>query len=140
MKNWIKIFFLATVITLVLVGYGWHIYKKKPADTRKQVAEIEMKARDLITSFQQDEGAASQKYIDKILVVSGEVADVQISPTGQATLILDAGDPLSSIVCSFYAEETLIVKKIKSGMQVRVKGKCTGILLDVILNKCSMVE
>lgn len=140
MKNWKKIIVIVVILVLLAVSYGWFLYAKKTADTRKQTADIELRSVDLLSAFKMDESAASRKYIDKVLIVSGEVVTVQVTTNGQATLILNAEDPFSSVTCSFYSDEAAAVKTILPGATVRVKGMCTGILSDVILNKCSFVK
>ena len=74
-----------------------------------------------------------------MIAVKGKVSDVKLEPsTGQATVILDSGDPLAAVTCSFYDDEAKMLKKIKQGEAITVKGKCTGKLMDVVLNKCSI--
>jgi hypothetical protein len=140
MKNWKKIIVTVVILVLLAVSYGWFLYTKKTVDTRKQTADIELRSVDLLSAFKMDESAASRKYIDKVLIVSGKVMTVQVTTNGQATLILNAEDPFSSVTCSFYSDGAASVKTIMPGTMVRVKGMCTGILSDVILNKCSLVK
>jgi hypothetical protein len=47
---------------------------------------------------------------------------------------------MAAVTCSFYSEEAGNIKKINPGDEVTVKGKCTGKLMDVVLNKCSLVK
>ena len=121
-------------------GFGYYWYNKKPADTRTQTAFMELTAEKLLSEFRQDEAAATTRYADRLLIVSGKLRMVETDTAGQATAYLDAGDPLSSVICSFYIDESGKVQKIAPGTIVRVKGICTGMLTDVILNRCSMVH
>jgi len=120
--------------------YGWYLYNKKPADTRQQAALAAIRAIDLVKIYQQDETAANRQYVDKLIIVSGKIAGTQIDGDGHATVFLDTGDPLAAVTCSFYNEEVDAVKKIPTGSPIRIKGICTGMLTDVILNKCSVVQ
>jgi len=65
---------------------------------------------------------------------------MQTDAQGKTTISLDTGDPMAAVTCSFYNEETAAVKQINKGSRVHVKGICTGMLSDVILNKCSLVK
>jgi hypothetical protein len=140
MLRWKKI--MAAIIVMLLAGasYGWYLYNKKPADTRRQTATTEIGAVALVKSFQQDEAEANRQYVDKLIIVSGKITGANIDAGGHATVFLDTGDPLAAVTCSFYNEEVETVKKMAVGSVVRVKGICTGILTDVILNKCSLVK
>lgn len=140
MHRRIKIAFLLTTILLSVAGYGWYLYTKKPADIRKQPAYKEVSANELVKAFEDDEAAATREYIDKVLIVSGTVANAVIDTSGGATLFFETGDPLHSVTCSFYRDDIASVKKIGPGKKVRVKGNCTGKLTDVVLNKCSLAD
>lgn len=135
-------YFITALLLLVAtaIGYGWYLYNKKPPDSRTQTAYMELKADELLAAFRQDEAAANRVYVDKVLIVSGKVRQVESNTAGQTAVHLDTGDPLAAVVCSFYTDESVYVKNIAPGTIVRIKGICTGALADVILNRCSMVK
>ncbi|GAA3937768.1 hypothetical protein GO495_11685 [Chitinophaga oryziterrae] len=140
MHMWKKTITILVILVIAGGAYGWYLYNKKPADIRKQTNCIELKATALAEAFNQDEAVANRLYVEKVLIVSGKVSNVQVDNAGHATVFLETGDPLSSITCGFYDDETGSVKKMVPGTIVRVKGNCTGKLVDVILNKCSLAE
>lgn len=137
----IKKFLWGTVIIMIaLAGYGFYLYNKKPADIRKLDAAYALSAADLITDFNKNETVANSKYLDKVISVKGNVQDLKIDPSGQFTVFLDGGDPMSAVTCSFYEEEAGSSGGIKIGTPLTIKGKCTGKLMDVVLNKCSIIK
>jgi hypothetical protein len=138
MRSWTKILTAVIILALAAAGYGWFLFQKAPPDIRKQQAGIEITAVDLLKAFQQDETAANAKYVDKILIVQGTVTEIQTDSSG-ATVYLQTSDALAAVTCSFYKDDEG-VKKIKAGSPARIKGVCTGLLTDVVLNKCSLVE
>lgn len=141
MKRWKKVVLICLMLTLIAIAYGFYLYFKKPADVRTLSANYEMTAAALLDEFNKDETAANLKYLDKIIAVKGKVTEVNLdSISGQATVILDSGDPMAAVTCSFYNDEAVSVKKLNPGTTVEIKGKCTGKLLDVVLNKCSIVN
>jgi hypothetical protein len=56
---------------------------------------------------------------------------------GRTEVILETGDPLAGIVCSF---ESAAPPAIVVGDTVRVKGVCTGMLMDVVLVRCTLAS
>jgi len=139
MKKWKKILLGILLVAIAAAGYGFYMYNKKPADVRTLTANYELTAAALLADFNKDETAANTKYLDKVIAVSGKVTEIKLEPaTGQATVTLDSGDPMAAITCSFYNNETASVKNLKQGDAVVIKGKCTGKLMDVVLNKCSI--
>lgn len=139
MRSWKKVLAAVIIVALAAGSYGWYQYQKAPPDIRKEKGGIETTAVDLLKEFQQNETVANTKYVDKILVVSGTVTEVQTDSAGQSTVVLQTNDLLSTVTCSFYQGDESI-KQIKAGAAARIKGVCTGMLTDVVLNKCSLAE
>ena len=141
MKKWKKIVAAIMLIAIGAAAYGFYLYNKKPADVRTLTADFVLPATTLVADFNTNEAEANRKYLDKVLAVKGKIAEIKIDPaTGQTTITLDTGDPLAAVTCSFYNEEATSVKKLTQGTEVVVKGKCTGKLMDVVLNKCSIEQ
>lgn len=139
MKRWKKILLGLLVAATIAAGYGLYQYNKKPADVRTLTADYTLTANALLDDFNKDEAAANVKYLDKVIAVKGKVTEIKLDPaSGQATVTLDSGDPMAAVTCSFYNEEAASLKTIAQGASVVIKGKCTGKLLDVVLNKCSV--
>jgi len=141
MPTWKKILIGFSLIAFLGVAVGYYLYNKKPADVRTLQPDLSVTANSLIVAFNSDEAAANLKYLDKVIAVKGIIADIKIdSSTGQASVILDSGDPLSAVTCSFYNDEIGAVQKLSKGTEVVIKGKCTGKLMDVVLNNCSIIQ
>ena len=129
---------LIIIILILLVGasgYGIYLFNKKPIDPRGQNADYEISAVALMKEFSLDEEKATKKYSDKILLISGIVSEINLTST---TVFVDAGDPIASVTCSFYADELPHLQPLKKGDAVQIKGTCTGKLTDVVLNHCSL--
>jgi hypothetical protein len=141
MPTWKKILIGFSLIAFLGAAGGYYLYNKKPADVRRLQPDLSVTANFLIVAFNSDEVAANLKYLDKVIAVKGIIADIKIdSSTGQASVILDSGDPLSAVTCSFYNDEIGAVQKLSMGTEVVIKGKCTGKLMDVVLNNCSIIQ
>lgn len=138
MKKIKKILPGVMVLLATGAGYGFYLYHKKPADVRKLDAAYELTAAGIVKEYNTDETAANRKYLDKVIAVKGNIQDVKIDTSGQCTVFLNSGDPMSSVTCSFYEEEARSVSAYHTGDEVTIKGKCTGKLMDVVLNKCSI--
>ena len=141
MITWKKILIGVSLITFLGAAGGYYLYNKKPVDVRTLQPDLSVTANSLIVAFNSDEAAANVKYLDKVIAVKGIIADIKIdSSTGQASVILDSGDPMSAVTCSFYNDEIGVVQKLSKGTEVVIKGKCTVKLMDVVLINCSIVQ
>lgn len=131
--------FLLLAILLLLAGliyYGWNEYNRPPAGTAGAAAEVVISADSLLLAFTADESAANARFNEKVVEVSGKVREVK--PEGsKVNVSLETDDALAGVVCEFPADQPL---SLRAGDQVRIKGVCTGYLIDVILVRCSTVE
>jgi uncharacterized protein YxeA len=134
-----KILIAVILVLISAVSIGIYLFNLKPTDTRQVDAKFELEGSQLIAEFSEDETIASKKYVDHIIIVSGKVAEVKFTGT-EASVSLQSDDPMSGITCSFYADEANTLTTLSSGDDIKIKGKCTGKLMDVVLNNCSLVK
>ena len=126
------------VILLVLGFFGYKYVYHSHKDIENATSDFSISVTQLISEYATNETEANTKYLDKVISVSGKVKEVTTEATGAITIFLDSGDPLAAVTCSFYDDEAASVKGLKPGEEVSIKGKCTGKLMDVVLNKCSI--
>lgn len=129
---------LLAVLALAIIGggIGFYLFNKKVSGLENKKADYELTASQLYKSFDTMEDEATKKYIDKILLVEGAVVK---SETGEnfSTIILEAESALAGgINCSF----DYSVPNVKKGQTVKIKGRCQGFLMDVVLNNCNIEE
>jgi Cu/Ag efflux protein CusF len=136
--NMKKIFYLAGVVVVVGIAYGLYSFFKKPIDTRNSEADYSLSANDLVAAFDVED-EANKKFLDKIVEVQGKISEIATDTAG-VTIMLESNDPIAGVTCSFYADESEKLKDLKEGDAVTIKGKCTGKLMDVVLNNCSLVR
>ncbi|RMG16057.1 MAG: hypothetical protein D6730_25600 [Bacteroidetes bacterium] len=118
---------------------GFYLFTKQHPDLQDQQPAYTLDASALFAEFEADENAANTKYLDKLLEVQGTVAEVSESPDGGITLVLRPEDAMMGVQCSFLPEQSEAAKKLSPGSKVRVKGICTGMLMDVNLSRCVLV-
>ena len=96
-----------------------------------------MTAQDLFDAYSNNETAANEKYNGKILAVSGMVIDHSTDKQGNSVILLRSNDPNSGVLCTF---ESSISDEQLEGKNIKLKGQCNGLLMDVVLNKCIFLE
>jgi hypothetical protein len=131
-----RYFFIAIILLIVAAGiYGFYLYNKKPLDTHEAEPDYQVSAVELVRDFNVKEKAASIRFVDKIVVVTGVVKEIERT---SLTLFLDGADPLSAVSCNFYVTDSSQLSQVRPGDRIAVKGKCTGKLIDVVLNNCTL--
>lgn len=131
---------LAVLLFLFLAGAGAGIYlfNKKHKDLLKTKPDFTLSASELQKEFGNNEQAATAKYVNRILEVSGVIASVNLNDDKTISITLVTESDLNSVICTFpsVSDSTLL----KKGLTVTLRGECSGYLTDVLLNNCSVIH
>ncbi len=130
-----KFLWIALLFLLLIAGIGVYLFNMSPTSTiGNQSIDVNMNAAALYKAYSSDEMAGNKKYIGKILLTEGKITEISKDDMGATVLLLAAGNAPGGVLCTFGKNEDL--SSFKIGDLVKVKGQCTGMLMDVVLNKC----
>jgi len=121
---------------LLLFAFAWayHLYSKPHQSAAGESADFTIDADSLYQQYQANEHASDQKYLGKVIEVSGKLSEIQHSGSSEIWILSpQAGG--GGINCQLFAG-TKPDPEPKSGDVVTVKGRCTGFLMDVNLADC----
>jgi hypothetical protein len=139
MKLYLKIAIIVIVlIGLVGAGTGFYLFNKKHQDLLKTRPDFIVSSIDLQKEFETDESAATARYVNKIIEVSGIVGAVKSGEEDILSVSLSTGSDFSAVICTFHSktDPSTFIK----GSQVAIRGECSGFLMDVLLNNCVIVK
>lgn len=125
-KSWLKKIAVIILIFVVAGGLGIYlIFTEKFEDTGQQKAAFTINADALIREFQRNDSAANKKYAEKIITVTGQIAETEIADT---TINIKMTDTLtgSYIIFAFQEQHIKEAKQLKEGNVVSIKGSCSG--------------
>ena len=128
------------VVIIGAIGTGLYLFTQTHKDLSGTDPDFQMTAGELISEFTTDEEAANAKYVDKIVEVSGEVYSLDFGNDSIVTVILMPPGEFSGVVCTFDNVKEREELDIKVGDQVTMRGKCSGMLMDVLLNNAVIIE
>lgn len=139
MKLYVKII-LGVVVFLAVAGIGSALYmfNMQHKDLNKTKPDFVISAVDLQKAFEDNETAATARYVKKVLEVSGVVESVKSVEGNVLNVTIKSGSDLSSVICTF--PEATDQSKFTAGSTVKVRGECSGYLMDVLLNNCVLVN
>jgi hypothetical protein len=138
MKPYVKIaLFTVFLIALGSVFAALSLYFKKHKDLSTTRADYVLTATDLQKEFENNEQTASEKYVNKIIEVTGMVTSVNLDDSSNINISLKTGSDLSSVICTFASSDTTEFKK---GEEITLRGDCSGFLMDVLLNNCAIIR
>ena len=99
-------------------------------------ADVAISAPDLFAEFSADEATANTSYLDKVIQVEGTVKEVSQSADGLTKVTLESGDDMFGVICQLDQLSEHKRTDFQTGESVTFKGKCTGMLMDVVLVRC----
>lgn len=127
MKKWIL---LAGILIVGIAAFiAFSQFNLKVESVEKMRVQVEISAKELLGNYEEDELRSNENYLDKVILVEGEVVDVEISET-KKSVFLETGNDLSRIICQLDDS----VEEVPSiGEIVKIKGICSGYLMDVVI-------
>lgn len=135
MKTTYKIGLIVGLIMIIAGAVtGFFLYNKQHKDLGKATPDFVITATDLLKEFENDESAASAKYINKIIEVSGTIESLNTGEDNTLSIILKTDSDFSTVICTFLQAQDR--EEFKPGDEITVKGECSGFLTDVLLNNC----
>ncbi len=100
-------------------------------------ADFSISANDLLNEFVNNDSIANAKYGEKIVVVNGNISQIEKKTDSTTNIRFDHTDG-SYIVFSFDKDQYEQVKNINTGDVVSLKGSCSGSIYSAILETTSI--
>ncbi len=137
MKKYLKYILLLTVVG----GVGFYFYSNKPhKNMTKAAVEMQLSSIQLFADFENNEEEANGKYLDKIMEVSGKVKEISLDEEGRTSITLESGSEMFGVICQLDNLTKHARTNFKEGEEIKLKGICTGVLMDVILVRCVEIK
>ena len=129
--RYLKYIFLIAAIGAVT---GFYMYNEPVKSTASKNADLVIQSEDLFAAFEKNEVEANGKYLDKVVSVVGTVSNIS-REDNYDVITLKTGDAMFGVVCKMEQGDDL-KDKVKAGQRIKVKGVCTGMLMDVVMMRC----
>lgn len=126
---------IALVAVLLAAALAYYLYHKPHRDIASEAAAFSLSADALFDAYEADETAANALYLDKVVQITGEVAEVTENTAGQAVITLTAANAMMGGVSATMQLPGKV--SVTVGQTATLKCRCTGYLMDVILINCS---
>ena len=135
MRN--KLYSVIVAVLGIMGIYVWYLYNKPHLDLRSASPDFTITASLLFSEYNENEKFADDRYIGKVIEVSGIVNSIEIEGETISKITLATDDPLSEIQCEMVNNT---IEHVNRGEEVTVRCMCTGKLIDIILNKCAILN
>jgi len=131
------------LIAIVLISaaalgyYAFQQYNKTHPDLSQSKVDFRLSASDLFNTYSDNESAADSIYLGKTLEVTGSISNIDRENTS-SKIYLDTGDALSSVLCEM--DDAVDISHLSEGDAIVIRGIVAGSLMDVVLNRCILID
>ena len=139
MKAPVKIsLFLLVVIVLAGAAAGIYLYTKPQKDLLRSRPDFILTAEELHKAFETDEKVASERFLNKVIELSGTIADTDINEGKTISITLATQNEMSSVICNLH--KAINSDELNKGESITLRGELSGFLMDVLLNNCVIID
>lgn len=135
MKKLLPILLLLLILVGAFLFFRGNRPSGSPTTVWEQDTEVEVDAVNLFNAFVQDEAGANEKYLNKIIEVSGEVSTVSTGQ-GSTSVVLRTNDPTYGVRCRLERQPGGDQKRYAVGQNISFKCVCSGYVQDVEMVQC----
>lgn len=140
MKNF-KYLLYGLLTILVIAGIGIaYVYNAPKASVDAKKVDYTLSATELFQEYSENQAIADQKFINRVIEVTGTIFEISEDQQGATVFFLDTGESNAGVLCTMTLEDTQKVTHKKVGDAITIKGFCSGMLMEVVLNRCSLVN
>lgn len=132
------------ILFLILVGLiiggsiAYYQFTKTHEDMASQKAVAILTSAELFTEFVNDEQGANQKYLGKVIEVKGSVYSVEKGTQNDLNILFMEEGEMFGVACNI--KDTDLTGEIEVGQAIHIKGECSGMLSDVVLIRCIILN
>lgn len=109
--------------------------RQKAIEQRKQST---ITATQLFKEYEDNEVLADKRYKDKYFYVEGVIGDIGRDILDDIYVVLKTNNLMFGVQC--YIEDEELVAQLKKGMKITVYGKCDGLLRNVGMKDCKLIN
>ena len=106
----------------------------------KQTSDFSLSAKDFAKEYETDQTGSDKKFIDRIIEVKGVIDEISTDQNNSTVFILRDKESSTGVLCTLSGKATGKMKKYKKGDTITIKGTCSGMLFEVVMNKCIIVD
>ena len=127
-----KIIIIIALIAAIAFSAYYYIFIYSSNNHRQVQSEIGIviTSDSLVAKYQADENLANSLYLNKAVVVTGNLLSIDKNQEGKTTLVLGRADSFSNVSVTMISTAP-ITQKV--GESITIKGLCTGALSDVVI-------
>ncbi len=116
--------------------------KEPEPEPEPEPADMELTVGEILTAYEEDDVAADEKFMNKILRVNGKVSLIDIKDKLDIHYIRmtgSGGDPWQSLQCMFDKKHSAALGELEKGQTVTVQGRYSGSVIAIRMFDCVLI-
>jgi len=142
-ENWNKLGLeVLLVAVVVVVSVACESDQQVQEEVSTTETAVTVSASTIVDDYKNNEVAADEKYKGKVVEVSGTIESIakDVMDTMYVTLAGGGEFEMRSVQCYFADSEKDKLASLSKGSRLTVKGRCEGLMMNVQLKGCTIVE
>ena len=135
-KTLYSILFVIVLLGMICI----YIFLKPEKNLLKLKPDYKLTVIELFNEYSTNEEAANTKFLGKIIQVNGTIREINTEDSIYTIVILETEDVFSGVNCVLSDRYASKRKDISTGSEATIKGECSGMLIDVVLNNCVLID
>jgi hypothetical protein len=118
------------------------LIKEPEPEPEPENADMELTVTEILVAYDEDDVAADEKFVNKILRVTGTVSMIDIKAkldTHYIRLAGSGGDPWQSVQCIFDKKHSSALGQLEKGQTVTAQGRYSGSIIAIRMVDCVLV-
>ncbi len=144
MRN--SILLIGLIVLLTISSLWFFLLNQEAKKTLNDDPGFKIETAILLREYSEDKETANRKYLDKTIIVKGEINSCIAVPHG-LNIELTAGNDLETITCSVDYAQLNNKQNFIKGRKIELKGRCGGYLYEenlglrnIRLTQCSIIN
>ncbi len=130
---------LLLLAAILIGGIGYYNYSKPTPSANELKTDFSFSAKDFYQEFDTNEEVATQKYQNKVIEVEGNVDSTFSNDQGGKIILINSEGGMGNIIFELDTSINLS-KTYTKGDRLKLKGICSGKLIDVVLNRSIVIK
>jgi hypothetical protein len=139
---WKRAMWIVIIGAVLGIAGAVYMFNKPHLNIEKTRPEFSMTADGFRQEFRENEMAANAKFLGKVVEISGHVESISYSQDGSISYALI--DPFEGVTATFNAEYARKyadkIGQLKEGDEIVFKGRCDGMLTDIRISDCVIID
>ena len=135
-----KLLIVGGILAIAAAIFVWQNFLKTAPPMKRLDAEHKGLAVEFYAAFEENEEQANQKFLNKIVELTGELESIDVEEGSKPVLNLKT-EGFGMVKCTMESDMSRDeLGELELNSTISVRGECLGYLLDVLLGRCIIIN